>query len=114
VATALWLLVAIRRKPIPSRGAVVAALALGAGYSVNALCFAASLKRIQAELADVLVFTYPALVTVGAAALGRERWSRRRGAALAAASGGIALAAADGSVNNASVALALAAALVYA
>jgi drug/metabolite transporter (DMT)-like permease len=82
-----------------------------------ALSFAASLKHIEPELADLLLFAYPVLVSLGAAALGRERFSSRRAAALAAATAGIALALTGGGtgvIDPLGVALALASAVIYA
>ncbi|MBV9416711.1 MAG: DMT family transporter [Solirubrobacterales bacterium] len=114
-AAVLWLLVRVLRRPLPSRRGGLLGLLLGAGYSVQALLFAASLKHLEAGIADLLYFAYPAMVAVGAILLRRERWSRRRGAALVAASGGIGLALAGGSaIDPLGVALALAAAFGYA
>ena len=114
-AAVLWLLVRAFRRPLPSRRGVLLGLALGAGYSAQALLFAASLKHLQAGLADLLYFAYPAMVALGATLLGRERWSRRRAGALIAASAGISLALSGGStIDPLGVALALAAAFGYA
>ncbi len=113
----LWLIVFVLRRPLPSRRGLLTAVALGAGYSSMALSFAASLKHIEADLADLLLFAYPVLVSLGAVALGRERFSRRRAVALAAATAGIALAltgGGTGTIEPLGVALALAAALIYA
>ena len=113
----LWLIVLVLRRPLPSRRGLLTAVALGAGYSSMALCFAASLKHIEADLADLLLFAYPVLVSLGAAALGRERFSPRRAVALAAATAGIALALTGGGtgvIDPLGVGLALASALIYA
>jgi drug/metabolite transporter (DMT)-like permease len=114
---ALWLSVLVLRRPLPSRRGLLIAVALGAGYSSMALSFAASLKHIEPELADLLLFAYPVLVSLGAAALGRERFSSRRAAALVAATAGIALALTGGGtgvIDPLGVALALASAVIYA
>jgi len=114
-AAMLWLVVWVRHRPLPSRRGLLLGLLLGAGYSVQALLFAASLKHLEAGLADLLYFAYPAMVAVGATVLRRERWSPRRGAALLTASGGIVLAVTSGSsIDPLGVALALAAAFGYA
>ena len=113
----LWLIVLVLRRPLPSRRGVVTAVALGAGYSSMAFCFAASLKHLESDLADLLLFAYPVLVSLGAVALRRERFDRRRAAALAAAIAGIALALTGGGtgvVDPLGVGLALASALIYA
>jgi drug/metabolite transporter (DMT)-like permease len=65
------------------------ALALGAvGYAVQAAAFFGSVERIDASLASLLLYTYPALVFGGAVALRREAATRRRAGALALTSGG--------------------------
>src|SRR5215471_13871914 len=114
---ALWLIVFALRRPLPSRRGLLIAVALGAAYSSMALSFAASLKHIEAELADLLLFAYPVLVSLGAVALRRERFSRRGAVALAAATAGIALALAGGGtgvIDPVGVGLALTASLIYA
>jgi drug/metabolite transporter (DMT)-like permease len=69
-----------------------AAFALGAAlYAVECGLFFASLSRLDASIASLVVFGYPALVAAGAVVLGRERASRRRTVALGLALGGIAL-----------------------
>jgi drug/metabolite transporter (DMT)-like permease len=66
----------------------VAGLLLGLGYSAHSWLFSESLARLDAGLVDLLLFTYPALVMLGAIALGRERWSTRGAIALGAATAG--------------------------
>ena len=61
----LWLIVLVLRRPLPSHRGLLTAVALGAGYSSMALSFAASLKHIEADLADLLLFAYPVLVSLG-------------------------------------------------
>ena len=68
------------------------ALALGAvGYSAQAGAYFAALERLDASLLSLLVYTFPAMVTVAAIALGRERASRRTAGALVLASAGLVL-----------------------
>jgi drug/metabolite transporter (DMT)-like permease len=113
----LWLIAIALRHPRPSQRRCIAGVSLGAGYSSMALCFAASLRHLEAGLADLLLFSYPVLVSVGAVALGRERRRRRHGTALGVATAGLLLALAGGAggvLNPIAVALALAAALIYA
>ena len=75
-----------------SRRDVCIALALGAiGYSAQAGAYFAALDRLDASLLSLLVYTFPAIVTVAAIALGRERASRRTAVALALASTGLVL-----------------------
>ena len=77
-AAALWVLVRVLRRPLPSRRGMLVGAVLGAGYSLQALLFAAALKRLEAGIADLLYFAYPAMVAVGATVIRRECWSRRR------------------------------------
>jgi drug/metabolite transporter (DMT)-like permease len=116
-AAVLWAIVAVRRPAWPSARTVAIALGLGAfGYALQALTFFESLRHIDAGLAALLLYTYPTLVLVGAVALRRERATRRRVAALVAASAGTLLVLAGGgagALDGAGVALALSAALIY-
>jgi drug/metabolite transporter (DMT)-like permease len=110
-----WLGGAARRMP-PARDVAIG-LGLGAGgYALQAGCYFAALERIDASLLALLVYTFPALVTVGALLLGRERVSRRRAASLVVASGGLALVVAGGlgSLDPVGASLGLAAAVLYA
>lgn len=91
-AAVLWLIVAIRRTPLPPLRLLVAALALGAiGYAGEATLYFSALERLDASLVALLLATYPAVVVVVAIALGRERPDRRRAVALGASIGGAVL-----------------------
>jgi drug/metabolite transporter (DMT)-like permease len=94
------------------------ALALGAfGYSAQAGCYFAALERLDASLLSLVLYTFPAMVTIAAIALGRERATRRSIGALALASAGLVLVlagAATGALDALGVSLALAAAAIYA
>ena len=96
---------------------VMIGLALGAvGYSAQAGGYFAALQRLDASLLSMLVYTFPAIVTVTAIALGRERASRRTAIALALASTGLALVlagSAAGALDPLGTCLGLAAAVVY-
>jgi drug/metabolite transporter (DMT)-like permease len=92
-------------------------LALGVLYAVEASAWFFALSRIDAALAELLLYAYPALVVVGAALLGRERLTRGRIQALALSSVGIALVLAAGdmaTVDVLGVVAALASACLYA
>jgi drug/metabolite transporter (DMT)-like permease len=66
---------------------VLIALSLGAvGYATQASLFFAALERISAPLVSLVLYTYPAMVTLAAVLLGRDRLTGGRLAALAAAS----------------------------
>ncbi|MEA2131017.1 MAG: hypothetical protein QOJ85_3908 [Solirubrobacteraceae bacterium] len=122
-AALLWLLVACRgdgrrRLASVSRTDLGRALALGAvGYSAQAGAYFGALERLDASLVAMLVYTFPAMVTVAAIALGRERATGRTSGALALASGGLVLVfagAAAGALDPLGTLLGLTAASVYA
>jgi drug/metabolite transporter (DMT)-like permease len=100
-----------------ARGDVALALALGAfGYAAQAGAYFAALKRLDASLLSLLLYTFPAMVTLAAAALGRERLTRRSVLALLVASTGGVLVlggAPSGSLDAVGTALGLTAAVVY-
>ena len=115
----LWAIVAIRRPARPTLKAVLVALGLGAvGYAVQAATFFASLERLDASLASLLLYIYPTLVLIGAVVIGRERATRRRVAALALASAGTVLVllggGSVGALDPLGIAFVFAAALSYA
>ena len=88
LAALLYVRPALRGRP-PRARVVLVALGLGAvGYATQASLYFAALERLDASLLSLILYTYPLLVTVAAVALGRDRLTRARWAALAAASGG--------------------------
>ena len=99
------------------RRSVLAALAMGAiGYATQAGLFFAALERMDASLLALVLYVYPALVLIGAAALGRERVTARRVVALLVASAGTALVlagAASGSLDALGTAMGFGAAIAY-
>jgi drug/metabolite transporter (DMT)-like permease len=93
-AAVLWAATLRTRGALAATGmrAAVAALALGAvGYALQAGLYFAALMRMDASLLSMVLYTYPAMVTIGAIALGRETASRRRVGALLVSSSGVAL-----------------------
>jgi drug/metabolite transporter (DMT)-like permease len=112
---ALWPLVWALRSRRPSPRQALSGLLLGVGYSAHAWLYSSSLARLDPGIVDMLLFTYPALVTVGAVLLRRERWSRRRALALGAAAAGTMLVLAGGlhSIDPLGATLAVAASLAY-
>jgi drug/metabolite transporter (DMT)-like permease len=108
---------ATRRLRHVARRDVVTALALGAvGYSAQAGAYFAALRRMDASLLSLLLYTFPAMVAVAAVLLGRERATRRTVFALTLASGGLVLVltgAAAGALDPLGTALGLGAAAVY-
>src|SRR4051812_3915225 len=121
-AVVFWGLVLIRPaarrrlRALPARD-VVAGLTLGAvAYALQAGCYFAALSRIDASLLALLLYTFPVMVAVAAALLGRERLNGRRAGALALASAGGALVVAGagaGGIEPVGAALGVAAAAVY-
>jgi drug/metabolite transporter (DMT)-like permease len=96
---------------------VAAGIALGAcGYAFQAGCYFAALDRIDASLLALLLYTFPAMVTAAAIALGRERPESRRLVALGLALGGgvlVVAGAGTGALDALGAALGLGAAVCY-
>jgi drug/metabolite transporter (DMT)-like permease len=120
-ALLFWVLVAaggaLREARALKRRDVKLGLALGAvGYAAQAGLYFVALQRIDASILALLLYTFPAMVTVTAVALGRERVNARRLVALGLTSGGLVLVlagAAAGTFNLLGALLAVGAALVY-
>lgn len=114
----LWLVIAGTRQALPPKRTLLAGLLLGlVGYGLQVTLLFLSLQRIDAALSSLLFYSYPAMVTVGAVLLGRERLTGRRGLALAVAMAGVLLVfstAAGSPRDTTGVLLSLASALVYA
>jgi drug/metabolite transporter (DMT)-like permease len=106
-----------RRSHFPRGRVLVAALALGSiGYAAQSALFFAALARIDASLIALLLYLFPALVTLGAVALGRDRLDAVRVASIALAFIGLVLVLFVGEpaeLDALGVALAISAALVY-
>jgi len=93
-AAVFWAIVALRPTTPgrPPRRVVLSVLALGGvGYSVQAGFFFSALEHIDASLTSLLLYTFPALVCIGAIALGRERFEAWKAGVLVVASAGVAL-----------------------
>jgi len=91
-AAMLWALIAVRRRSLGSlRGIALGGLLGLCGFSVQAGLYFGAIQRIDVGLASLLLYTYPAFVTVGAFALRRESPTRRKIGALLLALGGVAL-----------------------
>jgi drug/metabolite transporter (DMT)-like permease len=99
------------------RGPVLAALGMGAvGYATQSGLFFSALERMDASLLALILYVYPALVLVAAMALGRERASARRVAALVIALAGTTLVlagAASGSLDALGTLMGFGAAVAY-
>jgi drug/metabolite transporter (DMT)-like permease len=105
---------ALRQQP---RRVVLTGLALGAfGYSLQSGLFFAAIERLDVSMVALLLYTYPAFVTVAAIVLGRVAPSLRAGVALTVASAGLVLvllAGGGGDFEVVGALLALGAALTY-
>jgi drug/metabolite transporter (DMT)-like permease len=100
-----------------SRRDVWLCLALGAvGYSAQAGAYFAALRRVDASLLALIVYTYPVMVAVAAIAIGREPGTRRTAVVLCLAVGGLVLVLAGpatGHLDPLGTALGVTAAVVY-
>lgn len=98
-------------------GDILLALGLGAcGYALQAGGYFAALGRMDASVLALLLYTFPAIVTVAAIAIGRERADRRKIAALALASAGLVLVIANArpeTIDPVGAAFGLGAACIY-
>jgi drug/metabolite transporter (DMT)-like permease len=91
-ATIFWGLVAANRQPLPAFGPAAPVFGLGAlVLALQVALIYAALTRLNAGLVTILLYTFPAVVAVAAIVLGRERASRRKLGAVAAATIGIVL-----------------------
>jgi len=120
-AGAFWLMLRVTGglpglRALPRR-VVLIGLGLGAaGYSLQSTFYFAAIDRVDVSLVSLLLYTYPAFVTVAALALGRATPSLRIGVALVVASAGLALvllAAGTGAFDLGGALLALAASVTY-
>jgi drug/metabolite transporter (DMT)-like permease len=97
---------------------VLTGLGLGAvGFATQATLYFSALERIDASLVVLVLYTYPLLVTVAAAILGRECLTSARAAALVLASCGtllVLLGAGGTRFDAVGVALAFGSAVTYA
>ena len=120
-ALLFWILVAAtgatRSLRAISRRDLGIALALGAlGYSAQAGAYFTALERLDASLLSLLLYTFPAMVTVAAILLGRERANRRTAVALVLASAGLTLVlagAGTGALDPLGTLLGISAAVIY-
>jgi drug/metabolite transporter (DMT)-like permease len=105
---------ALRQQP---RRVVLTGLALGAfGYSLQSGLFFAAIERLDVSMVALLLYTYPAFVTIAALALGRAQPSLRITVALSVASAGLVLvllAAGTGTFDVPGALLALGASITY-
>ena len=116
-ALLLWMAVPLTRGAYPRRERVGALLLMGAiGYAGQSAAFFAALQRMPAPATALLLYTYPAIVTLGAAAFFRERIGWRAIGAIVIAFAGTSLVVHGqvGGLNPAGIAFALLSATIYA
>ena len=105
---------AATRRPWPRGRALSVAMGMGAfGYVGQALCYFSALQFASAGLVALLLYAYPTLVCLLAAAFLHERLTPRRMALLAASFVGLALTLGGGHGTLTGIALGLGAALFY-
>ena len=115
-----WAVIAVRPALRPT-GAPMRAIGIGIGlgaigYATQAGLFFGALHRLDASLLALLLYTYPAWVTLAAFGLGRERPSRRKLVALALSSAGLVVVlagSASGELDALGAAMGVAAAIAY-
>ena len=102
------------RRPWPRGRPLAMAIGMGAiGYVGQAACYFAALNYASAGLVALLLYAYPTLVCLLAAAFLRERLTRRTLVLLAASFAGIALTLGGGHGTPTGIALGLGAAAFY-
>jgi drug/metabolite transporter (DMT)-like permease len=106
-----------RGRTFPRGRMLAAALGLGAvAYAAQSALFFLALTRIEASLTALLLYLFPALVTLGAVALGRDRLDAVRVGSIALAFAGLVLVlfvGGPGHLDALGVGFAIAASLVY-
>ena len=116
MATAMMAaMLALRRCPLPRGRALLGLVAMGAlGYVGQAMCYFTALTLASAGMVALLLYLYPALVAVLAAAVLKERLSAITLVALAMALAGAALTIGFGGHGTlAGAAFAIGAAVIY-
>jgi len=117
-AVVFWVIVALRRPARLDRRTILICIGLGAvGYAVQALSYFGALSVMDAGLAALLVYTYPAIIALIGFLTRREPPTRRRLVALGCSGAGMLLLLGLGGFSTVSpvgIALALTAGLTYA
>jgi drug/metabolite transporter (DMT)-like permease len=117
-AAVFWLIVAIRRPARVDRRTMLICIGLGAvGYAVQALSYFGAVAVMDAGLAALLVYTYPAIIALIGFLTRREPPTRRRLVALGCSGAGMLLLLGLGgfsAVSPVGIALGLTAGVTYA
>lgn len=111
----MLLLMWVRRVPFPRGGRLLGFALMGAlGYTGQSICYFTALKYASASLVVLILYVYPALVTLLSVLFLRERITARKGSALGLALAGTILVLGFGGTGDArGLLLALGAAVVY-
>lgn len=115
-AALLWVAALATRGGLPTARRVGGLLLLGAiGYAGQSAAYFFALARMPASATALLLYTYPSLVTLGAAAFLRERIDGRKLGAVAIAFAGTTLIVGGhaGGLSSAGVGFALLSAVIY-
>jgi drug/metabolite transporter (DMT)-like permease len=115
-AALLWTVSLLSRGAVPSKGAVARLVLMGAvGYAGQAAAFFFALARLPAATTALLLYTYPAMVTLGSAVFLGERLGLRKVVAVLVAFGGttLVLQGQAGTLNPLGIAFALLSAAMY-
>jgi drug/metabolite transporter (DMT)-like permease len=114
-SAAMLLLLRVRRRPPPRGARLVGLVLMGAvGYVGQSLCYFTALLHASAGMVALLLYLYPALVALLAAACLGERLAPPRLAALALALvGTVLIVRAGGSAEPAGILLGIGAAVIY-
>jgi drug/metabolite transporter (DMT)-like permease len=115
-ALALWAVVPLSGGSTLSRRRIAGLLAMGAiGYAGQSAAFFAALQRMPAAATALLLYTYPAMVTIGAGTVLRERIDDRKIVAVIIAFAGCSLVVQGqaGGLSPTGVGFALLSAAVY-
>lgn len=117
-AAVFWIIVAMRRPARLDRRTILICVGLGAvGYAVQALTYFGAVSVMDAGLAALLVYTYPAIIVLIGFLTRRESPTKRRLAALACSGAGMLLLLGLGgfsAVSPIGIALGLTAGFTYA
>jgi drug/metabolite transporter (DMT)-like permease len=115
-AALLWIAVICTGGHLPDKRRVLPLVAMGVvGYTGQSAAFFGALQRIPASACALLLYTYPAIVTLAAAAIFREHLSARKIAAIVVAFVGTSLVVQSPSspLSAVGIALALTSACIY-
>lgn len=107
-------LLLIRREPLPRGRTLLQLIGMGAlGYVGQAYCYLTALNYASSGLVALLLYLYPAFVTILSVVVLHERMTRMKGAALVLALLGTALTIGPAGGQALGIALALGAATIY-